>query len=224
MPSVTLAYGYDAAGRVTEETRTWNSGASTDTLTCGYTNNNQLTSLSHTNSSFANEGFTWDAKGSSWWPHMAPVRRPKWAALWPESSASELVPDEWACSLTTSYLVLRIRRRGTRVELGGQVVLSLPDSHNELPARTQSAVLALPDIDATFQYPRWIRLTKLLWANDKGKFPSLPIPRSELATAPWASRISNGPLGFLSRMHALVVCPDHRITVNNPLNLPLTPW
>ena len=103
------------------------------------------------------------------------------------------------------------------------MVLSLPDSHNELPARTQSAVLALPDIDATFQYPRWIRLTKLLWANDKRKFPSLPIPRSELATAPWASRISNGPLGFLSLIRTGRV-PDHRITVNNSLNLPLTPW
>ncbi|MGC8643668.1 MAG: hypothetical protein ACP5XB_27735 [Isosphaeraceae bacterium] len=64
MPSVTLDYGYDLAGRVTQETRSWNSGSSTDTLTYGYTNNNQLTSVTHTNGSFANETFSWDANGN----------------------------------------------------------------------------------------------------------------------------------------------------------------
>ena len=49
---------------MTQETRTWNSGASTDTLTYGYTNNNQLTSVSHTNGSFSNESFSWDANGN----------------------------------------------------------------------------------------------------------------------------------------------------------------
>ena len=197
MPSGTLAYGCDAAGRVTEETRTWNSGASTDTLTYGYTNNNQLTSLCHTNSSFANEGFTRDAKGSSWWPYMAHVRRRKWAALWPESSASELVPDELGVQFDHKLPCPPDSvRRGTRIELGGQVVLSLPDSHNELSARMQSAVLVLPGIDARFQSPRWIRLAKLLWANDKGKSPGLPIPRPELATAPPGFGISNGPFSF----------------------------
>ena len=61
---VSYGYTYDAAGRVTQETRAWNSGASTDTLTYGYTNNNQLTSVTHTNNSFANESFTWDANGN----------------------------------------------------------------------------------------------------------------------------------------------------------------
>jgi RHS repeat-associated protein len=61
---VSYAYTYDAAGRVSQETRTWASGASTDTLTYGYTNNNQLTSVSHTNSSFSNESFTYDADGN----------------------------------------------------------------------------------------------------------------------------------------------------------------
>ncbi len=61
---VSYGYTYDAAGRVTQEVRTWASGGSTDTLTYGYTNNNQLTSVSHTNASFANESFTWDANGN----------------------------------------------------------------------------------------------------------------------------------------------------------------
>ena len=46
---VSYGYTYDAAGRVTQEARTWDSGSSTDTLTYGYTNNNQLTSVTHTN-------------------------------------------------------------------------------------------------------------------------------------------------------------------------------
>ena len=61
---VSYGYTYDAAGRVTQEVRNWDSGSSTDTLTYGYTNNNQLTSVSHTNASFTNESFTWDANGN----------------------------------------------------------------------------------------------------------------------------------------------------------------
>ncbi|MGO9599149.1 MAG: RHS repeat domain-containing protein [Isosphaeraceae bacterium] len=61
---VSYGYTYDAFGRVTQEARTWNAGTSTDTLTYGYTNNNQLTSVTHINGSFANESFTWDANGN----------------------------------------------------------------------------------------------------------------------------------------------------------------
>jgi RHS repeat-associated protein len=61
---VSYAYTYDAAGRVTQEVRDWASGSSTDTVTYGYTNNNQLTGVSHTNASFANESFAWDANGN----------------------------------------------------------------------------------------------------------------------------------------------------------------
>ncbi len=61
---VSYAYTYDAAGRVTQEVRDWSSGSSTDTLTYGYTNNNQLTSVSHTDTSFSNEGFSYDANGN----------------------------------------------------------------------------------------------------------------------------------------------------------------
>ena len=39
---VSYAYTYDAASRVTQEVRNWASGSSTDTLTYGYTNNNQV--------------------------------------------------------------------------------------------------------------------------------------------------------------------------------------
>ena len=42
---VSYGYTYDAAGLVSQETRTWASGSSTDTLTYGYTNNDQLTSV-----------------------------------------------------------------------------------------------------------------------------------------------------------------------------------
>jgi RHS repeat-associated protein len=61
-----VSYGetYDAAGRVTQEARTWGSGSTSDTLTYGYTNNNQLTSVTHTNGSFAGESFAWDANGN----------------------------------------------------------------------------------------------------------------------------------------------------------------
>ena len=55
---VSYGYTYDAADRVSQETRTWASGESSDTLTYSYTNNNQLTGVSHTNGSFTNESFT----------------------------------------------------------------------------------------------------------------------------------------------------------------------
>jgi RHS repeat-associated protein len=61
---ITYGYTYDAADRVSQETRTWASGASSDTLTYSYTNNNQLTGVSHTNGSFSNESFTWDSNGN----------------------------------------------------------------------------------------------------------------------------------------------------------------
>ena len=61
---VTYGYTYDAADRVSQETRTWASGASSDTLTYSYTNNNQLTGVTHTNGSFSNESFTWDSNGN----------------------------------------------------------------------------------------------------------------------------------------------------------------
>ena len=50
---------------MTQETRTWNAGASTDTLTYGYTNNDQLTTVTHSNSSFANESFGYDTNGNA---------------------------------------------------------------------------------------------------------------------------------------------------------------
>jgi RHS repeat-associated protein len=61
---VSYGYTYDAAGLVSQETRTWASGSSTDTLTYGYTNNDQLTSVTHTNSSFSSESFSYDANGN----------------------------------------------------------------------------------------------------------------------------------------------------------------
>jgi RHS repeat-associated protein len=61
---VSYGYTYDAAGLVSQEARTWASGSSTDTLTYGYTNNDQLTSVTHTNTSFANESFSYDANGN----------------------------------------------------------------------------------------------------------------------------------------------------------------
>jgi RHS repeat-associated protein len=61
---VSFGYTYDAAGLVSQETRHWASGASTDTLTYGYTNNDQLTSVTHTNGSFSNESFSYDANGN----------------------------------------------------------------------------------------------------------------------------------------------------------------
>src|SRR6185312_13004675 len=50
----------------TQEVKTWTTsgGPATDTITYGYTNNNQLTSVTHTNSSFATESFSYDANGN----------------------------------------------------------------------------------------------------------------------------------------------------------------
>jgi RHS repeat-associated protein len=60
------SYGYtlDAAGRLTSEARAWNTGSSTDTVTYGYTDDDQLTSVAHTNGSFAGENFSYDANGN----------------------------------------------------------------------------------------------------------------------------------------------------------------
>jgi YD repeat-containing protein len=61
---VSYGYSYDAANRVTQELRSWNVGASTDTVTYGYTNNDQLTSVTHTNNGFGNENFSYDSNGN----------------------------------------------------------------------------------------------------------------------------------------------------------------
>ena len=60
------SYGYtlDAANRLTSEAHAWNGGASTDTITYGYTNNDQLTAVNHSNSTFANESFRYDTNGN----------------------------------------------------------------------------------------------------------------------------------------------------------------
>jgi RHS repeat-associated protein len=61
---VSYGYTFNAAGLVSQETRTWDSGADTDTLGYTYTNNDQLTGVTHTNDAFANESFTYDANGN----------------------------------------------------------------------------------------------------------------------------------------------------------------
>ena len=61
---VSYGYTYDAAGLVSQETRTWASGSDTDTLDYTYTNNDQLTGVTHTNDAFANESFSYDANGN----------------------------------------------------------------------------------------------------------------------------------------------------------------
>jgi len=58
------AYTLDAADRLTQEARTWNGGATTNTLGYTYTANDQLTGVTHTNASFANESFGYDANGN----------------------------------------------------------------------------------------------------------------------------------------------------------------
>jgi RHS repeat-associated protein len=60
------AYTLDAADRVTEEVKSWTSGGSTvsDTLDYSYTANNQLTGVTHTDTSFAAESFSDDANGN----------------------------------------------------------------------------------------------------------------------------------------------------------------
>ena len=54
---VSYAYTYDAAELVSQEVRVWDSGSDTDTMTYDYTNNDQLTSVSHSDGSFSNESF-----------------------------------------------------------------------------------------------------------------------------------------------------------------------
>jgi RHS repeat-associated protein len=58
------AYTRDAADRLTSEARTWNGGASTDTVGYTYTDNNQVTGVSHANGMFTNESFSYDANGN----------------------------------------------------------------------------------------------------------------------------------------------------------------
>ena len=64
--TVVASYSYtlDAADRLTQETRTWADGSSSDTTDYTYTDNNQLTGVTHSNSSFANESFSYDANGN----------------------------------------------------------------------------------------------------------------------------------------------------------------
>ena len=61
---MSYGYTYNAAELVSQEVRVWDSGTDTDTLTYGYTNNDQLTSVSHRDGSFSNESFSWDANGN----------------------------------------------------------------------------------------------------------------------------------------------------------------
>ncbi|MFO0954225.1 MAG: hypothetical protein U0835_24320 [Isosphaeraceae bacterium] len=56
-------YTLDAASRLTSEARTWN-GGTTDTVSYSYTNDDQVTAVTHTNGSFANESFGYDANGN----------------------------------------------------------------------------------------------------------------------------------------------------------------
>ena len=61
---VSYGYTYGAAGLVTQETRTWDSGSDSDTLDYTYTDNDQLTGVTHTDDAFANESFSYDANGN----------------------------------------------------------------------------------------------------------------------------------------------------------------
>ena len=62
------SYGYtlDAASRLTSEARTWTtaSGTASDTVGYSYTNDDQLTGVTHSNGSFAAESFSYDANGN----------------------------------------------------------------------------------------------------------------------------------------------------------------
>ena len=62
------SYGYtlDAASRLTSEARTWTtaSGTASDTVGYTYTNDDQLTGVTHSNGSFAAESFSYDANGN----------------------------------------------------------------------------------------------------------------------------------------------------------------
>ena len=64
--TVVASYSYtlDAADRLTEETRTWDDGSDSDTTDYTYTDNNQLTTVTHSNDAFANESFSYDANGN----------------------------------------------------------------------------------------------------------------------------------------------------------------
>jgi RHS repeat-associated protein len=59
-------YTLDAANRLTEEVKTWTSGGSTisDTMDYSYTDNNQLTGVMHSDTSFADESLSFDANGN----------------------------------------------------------------------------------------------------------------------------------------------------------------
>jgi RHS repeat-associated protein len=61
---VSYGYTFNAAGLVTQEVRTWDSGSDTDTLGYTYTNNDQLTGVTHTNDSFSSESFSYDVNGN----------------------------------------------------------------------------------------------------------------------------------------------------------------
>ena len=56
----------DDANRLTQEARTWTlaSGMATDTVGYSYTNDDQLTGVTHSNSAFAAENFSYDANGN----------------------------------------------------------------------------------------------------------------------------------------------------------------
>ena len=59
------AYTLDPANRLTSEARTWQNGTTqTDTLTYSYTNNDQLIGVTHTNTAFSNESYSYDATGN----------------------------------------------------------------------------------------------------------------------------------------------------------------
>ena len=64
--TVVASYSYtlDAADRLTEETRTWDDGSDSDTTDYTYTDNNQLTGVTHSNDAFANESFSYDVNGN----------------------------------------------------------------------------------------------------------------------------------------------------------------
>jgi len=59
------AYTLDEANRLTQETQTWQgTGTTSDTTNYTYTNNNQLTGVTHTDTAFANETFSFDSNGN----------------------------------------------------------------------------------------------------------------------------------------------------------------
>jgi RHS repeat-associated protein len=61
------AYTLDAASRLTQEARTWTAsggGTASDTVGYSYTDDGQLTGVTHTNGSFSGESFSYDANGN----------------------------------------------------------------------------------------------------------------------------------------------------------------